>query len=138
MFDRIFTDNVIKHVLTAPHTTTTGKVERLHETMQAEFFARADGTFARTPEFRAALDAWVSEYNTVRPHQSCGGRPPAERFSLAERGSAPKELAAEPVAGGLAVARRRGRAHPAKAPGAAGSPAQSRCAAKMFCVIDSA
>ena len=25
------------------------------------------------------------EYNTERPHQSCGGRPPAERFALAER-----------------------------------------------------
>ena len=25
------------------------------------------------------------EYNTERPHQSCGGRPPLERFALAER-----------------------------------------------------
>jgi hypothetical protein len=28
----------------------------------------------------------VVEYNTGRPHQSCGGRPPVERFALAERG----------------------------------------------------
>jgi hypothetical protein len=27
----------------------------------------------------------VSEYNTARPHQSCGGRPPIERFRLADR-----------------------------------------------------
>jgi hypothetical protein len=26
----------------------------------------------------------VIEYNTARPHQSCGGRPPAGRFNLAE------------------------------------------------------
>ena len=36
-------------------------------------------------ELQAALDGWVVEYNTERPHQSCGGRPPAERFALAER-----------------------------------------------------
>lgn len=34
---------------------------------------------------QAALDNWVVEYNTGRPHQSCGGRPPAERFALADR-----------------------------------------------------
>ena len=28
------------------------------------------------------MDAWVVEYNTRRPHQSLGMRPPAERFEL--------------------------------------------------------
>lgn len=42
------------------------------------------------------LDAWVVEYNTERPHQSCGGRPPGERFALAERGPV---VVDEPVAG---------------------------------------
>jgi transposase-like protein len=34
------------------------------------------------PGLQEALDAWVNEYNTARPHQSCGGRPPIERFRL--------------------------------------------------------
>jgi transposase InsO family protein len=77
MFDRICTDNGIKHLLTAPYSpTTTGKVERLHKTMRAEFFTPHDCTFATVAELQAALDGWVSEYNTTRPHQSCGGRPP--------------------------------------------------------------
>src|ERR1700757_1577888 len=74
MFDRICTDNGIRHLLTAPYPpTTTGKAERLHKTMRAEFFTPKDGTFATIPELQAALDAWVAEYNTARPHQSCGG-----------------------------------------------------------------
>src|SRR5262245_2943510 len=98
MFDRICTDNGIKHLLTAPYSpTTTGKIERLHKTMRAEFFNRCDGEFATMAEFQAALDGWVSEYNTARPHQSCGGRPPAERFALADRSITPSELAAEPA-----------------------------------------
>src|SRR6185437_2326489 len=41
-----------------------------------------------------ALDGWVEEYNTARPHQSCGGRPPAERFRLADRSITPDDSAA--------------------------------------------
>ena len=86
MFDRICTDNGIRHLLTAPYSpTTTGKVERLHKTMRAEFFTPKDRMFATVPGLQEALDAWVSEYNTARPHQSCGGRPPIERFRLANR-----------------------------------------------------
>jgi transposase InsO family protein len=86
MFDRICADNGIRHLLTAPYSpTTTGKVERLHKTMRAEFFTARDGMFATIGELQEALDAWVTEYNTARPHQSCGGRPPAERFRLADR-----------------------------------------------------
>jgi transposase InsO family protein len=85
-FDQICTDNGIRHLLTAPYSpTTTGKVERLHKTMRAEFFNGADRVFATVPELQGALDAWVEQYNTARPHQSCGGRPPAERFALANR-----------------------------------------------------
>jgi hypothetical protein len=90
MFDRVCADNGIRHLLTAPYSpTTTGKVERLHKTMRAEFFTPADGTWASIAELQAALDGWVHEYNTARPHQSCGGRPPAERFALAERSLTP-------------------------------------------------
>jgi hypothetical protein len=99
MFDRICTGNGIWHLLTAPYSpTTTGKVERLHKTMRAEFFTPKDRLFATIPELQEALDAWVSQYNTARPHQSCGGHPPAERFRLAERPLAPDESAAQAAA----------------------------------------
>jgi transposase InsO family protein len=97
LFDRICADNGIVHLLTAPYSpTTTGKVERLHKTMRAEFFTPSDGRFATIGELQAALDAWVSEYNTDRPHQSCGGRPPAERFALAGRPVTPDAQAPVP------------------------------------------
>jgi transposase InsO family protein len=83
LFDRVCVENGIRHLLTAPRSpTTTGKVERLHKTMRAEFFGDADGVFATIGELQAALDGWVSQYNTERPHQSLGMRPPAERFAL--------------------------------------------------------
>ena len=105
MFDRICADNGIRHLLTAPYSpTTTGKVERLHKTMRAEFFTPKDGMFATVKELQAALDAWAAEYNTTRPHQSCGGRPPAERFRLADRSITPDDSAAA-----LAPAPPRGR-----------------------------
>ena len=100
MFDRICADNGIRHLLTAPYSpTTTGKVERLHKTMRAEFVAGADRKFATVPELQAALDVWVTEYNTCRPHQSCGGRPPAERFALADRSVTAEEPPATPAPG---------------------------------------
>jgi len=98
MFDRICHDNGIRHLLTAPYSpTTTGKVERLHKTMRAEFFTPKDRMFATVEELQAALDGWVAEYNTARPHQSCGGRPPVERFGLADRSLTPDDSAAAPA-----------------------------------------
>jgi transposase InsO family protein len=84
MFDRICAENGIRHLLTAPRSpTTTGKVERLHKTMRAEFLNDADRRYATIEELQAALDAWVVVYNTERPHQALGMRPPIDRFSLA-------------------------------------------------------
>jgi transposase InsO family protein len=99
MFDRICADNGIRHLLTAPYSpTTTGKVERLHKTMRLEFFTPNDRMFATISQLQAALDAWVAEYNTARPHQSCGRRPPIERFRLADRSlAADGSAAAEPA-----------------------------------------
>ena len=57
----------------------------MHKTMRAEFFNDHQREFATIGQLQASLDLWVAEYNTERPHQSCGGRPPAERFALAER-----------------------------------------------------
>jgi hypothetical protein len=98
MFDRICTGNGIRHLLTAPYSpTTTGKVERLHKTMRREFFTPRDRAFAAIADLQAALDGWVGEYNAGRPHQSCGGRPPIERFRLADRSVSADGSAAAPA-----------------------------------------
>ena len=84
LFDRICADNGIRHLLTAPYSpTTTGKVERFHKTLRAEWVRPTDRGFATITEAQASLDAWVEHYNTVRPHQSAGMVPPVERFRLA-------------------------------------------------------
>jgi len=96
MFDRICAENGIRHLLTAPRSpTTTGKVERWHKTMRAEFLADHDRRHANLRELQAALDAWVVHYNTERPHQALGMRPPIQRFQLAL--TAPRSPIIEPV-----------------------------------------
>ncbi|HEX2118059.1 MAG TPA: IS481 family transposase, partial [Acidimicrobiales bacterium] len=93
LFDRICRENGIKHLLTAPRSpTTTGKVERFHKTLRAEFLTGK--VFASIEEAQAALDVWVTHYNAERPHQSLGMVAPIERFRLADR----KPLEAEPTA----------------------------------------
>lgn len=84
LFDRICQNNGIRHLLTAPYSpTTTGKVERFHKTYRSDFLVEHDRRHATIAEAQAALDIWVEHYNTVRPHQSVGDRPPFERFRLA-------------------------------------------------------
>jgi hypothetical protein len=86
LFDKVCQDNGIRHLLTAPYSpTTTGKVERLHKTIRRYFLSEHDRIHVSIAELQEALDAWVVEYNTERPHQSCGRRPPAERFALGRR-----------------------------------------------------
>jgi transposase InsO family protein len=97
LFDRICAENGIRHLLTAPRSpTTTGKVERLHKTMRAEFFNQADRQYASIEELQRGLDGWVVVYNSARPHQSLGMRPPVDRFSLAATGRGEPEVL-EPV-----------------------------------------
>jgi transposase InsO family protein len=107
LFDRICHENGIKHLLTAPRSpTTTGKVERWHKTMRAEFLTGK--VFASIGDAQVQLDAWVHHYNHERPHQSIGRVPPIERFQLAERRPAPVKTT-EPTgpAGGGPVTTRR-------------------------------
>jgi transposase InsO family protein len=86
LFDRVCVENGVRHLLTAPYSpTTTGKVERFHKTLRAEWVRPNDRRFTTIVEAQTSLDAWVGEYNTARPHQSLGGLPPIERFALAER-----------------------------------------------------
>jgi hypothetical protein len=87
LFDRICRENGIEHLLTAPRSpTTTGKIERFHRTMRAEFDTRRVFSSLRTAQ--QALDEWVAHYNTERPHQSLDGATPAERFT-GQTGPAP-------------------------------------------------
>jgi hypothetical protein len=82
LFDRICREHGIRHLLTAPRSPTTGKVERWHKTLRAEFL---DGkVFADLGDAQAQLDAWVEYYNHDRPHQGIGMVAPWERFRLAD------------------------------------------------------
>ena len=82
LFDRVCRENGIRHLLTAPRSpTTTGKVERWHRTLRAEFLTGK--VFADIDDAQAQLDAWVHTYNHDRPHQSIGMVAPWERFRLA-------------------------------------------------------
>lgn len=80
LFDRICRDNAITHRLTPPRTpTTTGKVERFHQTLKRELLDHC-GLFESIEDAQAAVDAWVEEYNTRRPHQALDMEYPADRF----------------------------------------------------------
>lgn len=102
-FDRICHDQGINHILTAPRSpTTTGKIERWHKTLRAEFLNGK--VFDSLDDAQAQLDGWVHTYNHERPHQSIGRVPPFERFRLATPKAGPVETddpvvvdAAEPV-----------------------------------------
>jgi transposase InsO family protein len=96
LFDRICRENGISHRHTAVRSpTTTGKIERFHQSLRKEFLA--DRTFPTLERTQAELDAWVSDYNTTRPHQSLEMATPADRFRLApisrDRASIPVDAA---------------------------------------------
>jgi transposase InsO family protein len=91
MFDRICRENGISHMLTAPRSpTTTGKIERFHQSVRKEFLA--DRTFKSIDAAQEALDAWVHDYNTERPHQALEMATPAERFRLVPQSKDPSSI----------------------------------------------
>jgi transposase InsO family protein len=83
LFDKICRRNGITHRLTAPRSpTTTGKIERFHQTLRRELLDDAR-PFVSALAAQAALDDWVRGYNVERPHQSldvAAPVTPAERF----------------------------------------------------------
>jgi transposase InsO family protein len=96
LFDRICRENGIKHLLTAPRSpTTTGKVERFHQTLRRDFLTGK--VFPDLAAAQAAIDGWVEEYNHDRPHQGIGDVPPFERFRLARPSTAPAAANGGPV-----------------------------------------
>ncbi|TWG18348.1 transposase InsO family protein [Micromonospora taraxaci] len=81
MFDRICRENGIIHRLTKPRSpTTTGKVERFHQTLQRELLDDVE-VWSDPEEAQAAIDVFRHEYNNERPHQSLGMAVPADRFT---------------------------------------------------------
>ncbi len=89
LFDRICSENGIKHLLTAPRSpTTTGKVERWHKTLRREFlngkvFESIDDAQAQLdalgaalqPRAAASVDRWPATDRTVparRPRAGSG------------------------------------------------------------------
>src|SRR4029453_4994237 len=55
-----------------------------HQTLRRELLDDAD-PFMDLAAAQAAVDAWVSEYNTTRPHQALDMATPADRFAPASR-----------------------------------------------------
>jgi transposase InsO family protein len=84
LFDKICRHNAITHRLTQPASpTTTGKIERFHLTLRRELL---DGhqPYESLAAAQAAIDRFVTQYNTDRPHQALDAAlpvTPAERFS---------------------------------------------------------
>lgn len=73
LFDQICRHNGIDHLLTKIRSpTTTGKIERWHESIQTDH-----GPFTCIDAAQQAVDGWVAEYNHTRPHQARDMDPPA-------------------------------------------------------------
>jgi integrase-like protein/Mu transposase-like protein len=82
LFDRVLRENGISHRHTGVRSpTTTGKIERFHQSLRKEFLAQR--TFASLETAQEELDAWVVDYNSNRPHQALQMATPAQRFRLA-------------------------------------------------------
>jgi transposase InsO family protein len=83
LFDKICRRNAITHRLTKPRSpTTTGKIERFHQTLRRELLDDAS-PFTSLLEAQAAIDDWIREYNAQRPHQAldvAAPVTPAQRF----------------------------------------------------------
>jgi hypothetical protein len=94
LFERVCREHGITAKLTRPYSpTTTGKVERWHQTLRRELLDVA-GPFADLPSAQAAITAWVHAYNHARPHQALDMATPA---SLFRSGTQPAPLLPVPV-----------------------------------------
>lgn len=69
LFEAICREHGIEHLLTHPRSpTTTGKIERFHRSLRAEFLSNRM-PFTNLKTAQQAVDEWVDDYNTNRPHQ---------------------------------------------------------------------
>ncbi|MEV6227197.1 integrase core domain-containing protein [Saccharopolyspora shandongensis] len=80
LFERTCREYGVTHRLTKRRSrTTTGKIERWHQTLRRELLDEA-GEFADIHAAQDALDAWIQSYNHDRPHQSLDMATPASLF----------------------------------------------------------
>jgi len=78
-FQQYLDDQQIEHIVADPHSpTTTGKVERFHQTIKNELIRKVK--FKDYDDAVAKIKAFVRYYNYERPHQGLGGGRPADRF----------------------------------------------------------
>jgi transposase InsO family protein len=109
LFDAICREHGIEHLLTQPRSpTTTGKIERFHRSLRAEFLSDHK-VFPSLLVAQQALDEWVQFYNTTRPHQALQMSTPVERFTAgvsATSISAPEPLGHDERVGSHWVSRR--------------------------------
>lgn len=97
-FQQYLDDVEIEHIVADPHSpTTTGKIERFHQTIKRELIRKVK--FTDYTDATGKIKAYVSYYNYERPHQGLGGARPADRFmginagkTLAQRELVEKEL----------------------------------------------
>ena len=81
MFERICRENGIITRNTKPRSpTTTGKIERFHQTLQRDLLDAVE-VWPDLQTAQAAVDAFRHEYNTDRPHQSLDMAFPAAVFT---------------------------------------------------------
>jgi transposase InsO family protein len=81
LFERICRENGIVARNTKPRSpTTTGKVERFHQTLRRELLDDV-AVWPDLPTVQAAVDAFRHAYNTDRPHRSLDMAFPADRFT---------------------------------------------------------
>ena len=79
LFDRICRENGIEHLLTQPRSpTTTGKIERFHRALRAEFLT--DRVFPTCEPAQAELDAWVERLQPPAAAPGAGDGHPGQRF----------------------------------------------------------
>jgi transposase InsO family protein len=75
---------------------TNGIVERFHKTMLDEFYRVAfrKRVYDSIDALQADLDAWMADYNDVRPHQGryCFGKTPSQTFLDAAPGAREKHI----------------------------------------------
>jgi transposase InsO family protein len=81
LFDAICREHGVEHLLTQPRSpTTTGKIERFHRSLRAEFLS-AHKPFTNLKTAQQAPDEWIDYYNNTRPHQALDMATPAEKFA---------------------------------------------------------
>src|SRR6201997_4608275 len=93
LFEAICREHGIEHLLTQPRSpTTTGKIERFHRSLRADFLSTTPA-FTNLKTAQQALDEWVDYYNSARPHQSLNMTTPIERFSATASPACPSPSA---------------------------------------------